>query len=100
MSDTETPYRKPAPPCVVAERHGPTRLERFFAWLLPAFLFSSCRWYRSASGGRWSQTYCFEGSGLRYTGWRRMPFCVISDGVRLNVTGCTSTKCLCENYDP
>jgi hypothetical protein len=99
MSDTETPYRKPAPPCAVAERAEPTRLERFLAWLLPALLFSSWRWYRRASGGRWARVYLSDSGQWSYCGWRRVPFCYTHTAEKpLLYHTCGAGNCLCENY--
>lgn len=101
MSNSTTPFREPASnTSAIGVQPIPPRIERFFAWLLPAFLFSSCRWYRRASGGRWSQVYSYYCEEWAYKGCRRMPHCRVADGSIRVITGCTDKKCICESYDP
>lgn len=77
----------------------PSALARFFAWLLPAWAFASCRWYRRATGGRWARTW-HNISHIRdwhYVGWRRHATCRSGCGNALNVE-CTKDACKCEVY--
>lgn len=97
---TTTPFRKTSSADTQIEPVRVSAVARFFAWILPVSLFGSCRWYRRATGGRWTRMWVARDGAWEYEGWSITPFCWHSASPKDHRRGeCTKELCKCEEYD-